>query len=214
MKNPVQTMAKFATMLLVASISVVSCKKKTETPAPVENEDITTVLVTFKNPAVASDSVVYRAFFSKGYTQAATTPAVYSVTSTKTALTKGITYNATVKLLNALVTPEENVTEAVIDPNPAAGSEEGGINHQLYYGFNSAFTSLAYADTDNNGKPIGVKITVTTSATPTTAGSFDLKLIHKPNKSQNMATTPYMYMASTIGGSTDVDVRFPNIVVQ
>ncbi len=214
MKNPIQSMAKLSTILFIATISVVSCKKKTETPAPVANEDITTVLVTFKNPTIVSDSVVYRAFFSKGYTQAATTPAVFSITSTKTALTKGITYNASVKLSNALVTPEEDITKDVIDANPPAGSEEGGINHQLYYSFNSAFTSLAYADTDNNGKPIGVKIMATTSNTPTTTGSFNLKLIHLPNKSQNMPITPYMYMASSIGGSTDVDVTFGNIVVQ
>ena len=213
MKNPIQSMAKFATMLLVASISVVSCKKKTEAPAPVENEDITTVLLTFKRPSSPSDSVVYRAFFSKGYTQAATTPPTFSITSTKTALTAGVAYNVSLKLLNALVTPIEDVTVGIIANTPA-GSEEGNANHQIYYGFNTAFASLAYADTDQNGKPLGVKTTVVTSSTATTTGSLNLKLIHKPTKSANMATTPYMYMPATIGGSADIDVTFNNIVLQ
>ena len=213
MKNPIQSMAKYALMLLVTSISVVSCKKKTEEPAPVENEDITTVLLTFKNPATLSDSVVYRAFFSKGYSQAATTPPTFSITSTKVALTKGVAYNVSVRLFNALVTPIEDVTVGIIANTPA-GSEEGNANHQIYYGFNTAFASLAYADVDQNGKPLGVKTTVVTSSTATTTGSLNLKLIHLPNKAQNTPATPYTYTASSIGGSADIDVTFNNIVLQ
>ena len=213
MKNPIQSMAKFAIMLLVASISVVSCKKKTEAPAPVENEDITTVLLTFKRPSSPSDSVVYRAFFSKGYSQAATTPPAFSITSTKTALTAGVAYNASVRLFNALVTPIEDVTVGILANTPA-GSEEGNANHQIYYGFNSAFASLAYADADQNGKPLGVKTTVITSATATTTGNLNVKLIHLPNKAANIPATPYTYTASSIGGSADIDVTFNNIVVQ
>ena len=213
MKNPIQSMAKYALMLLVTSISIISCKRKTEEPAPVGNEDITTVLLTFKNPATLSDSVVYRAFFSKGYTQAATTPPTFSITSTKVALTKGITYNASVKLLNALVTPIEDVTESILE-NSVAGSDEGNNNHQFYYGFNSAFASLVYADTDQNGKPLGVKMTTITSATPTTTGNFNVKLIHLPNKAANIPATPYTYVASSNGGSADIDVTFSNIVLQ
>ena len=213
MKNPIQSMAKYALILLLASISVISCKKKTEEPAPVGNEDITTVLLIFKRSSNPSDSVVYRAFFSKGYTQAATTPPTFSITSTKTALTAGVAYNVSVKLFNALVTPIEDVTKSILE-NSVAGSDEGNNNHQFYYGFNSAFASLVYADTDQNGKPLGVKMTTITSATPTTTGSLNLKLIHLPNKAANIPATPYTYIASCIGGSADIDVTFGNIVLQ
>ena len=216
MKNPIQSMAKLATMLFIATISVVSCKKKTETPAPVANEDITEVLVTLKRigggSAGAADSVVYKAFFSKGYTQAATTPPVYSITSTKRTLTLGVVYSGKVRFLNGV----NDVTGSINNPNPpvADAAEEGAKNHQVYYNVNSALTFLSYEDQDPNGKPIGIVFSMSTSSTAVTSGSLNLKLIHKPNKAANSATTPHIYSVATIGGSTDVDVTFGNIVVQ
>ncbi len=212
MKNPVQSMAKFAVMLLVAAISVTSCKKKTDDPAPVENEDITEVLVTLTNATTPSDVVTYRAFFAKGYSQAATSAPAYTVTSTKQTLTLGATYNGSVKFLNGT----EDITEEITDPNPPAAdaAEEGAKNHQVYYGFNSAFVSLTYTNNDPNGKPVGTEFSVRTSTTAVAAGSLNLKLIHKPNKAANNATTPYTYSAAANGGSTDVDATFSNVVVQ
>ncbi len=216
MKNPIQSMAKIATILLLAGISIVSCKKNTETPAPVTNEDITEVLVTFKRigggSAGVADSVVYKAFFSKGYTQAATTPPVYSITSTKKTLTAGVVYSGKVRFLNGA----DDVTGDITNPNPpvADAAEEGAKNHQVYYSVNSALTFLSYEDQDPNGKPIGIQFSMSTSSTATTTGSLNLKLIHKPNKTANSTTTPHIYSAATIGGSTDADVTFGNIVVQ
>ena len=216
MKNPIQSMAKLAAMLLVAGISVVSCKKKTDDPAPVENEDITTVLITFKRfnqgTAVIADSVVYKAFFSKGYSQAATSPAVYSITSPKLTLTPNAFYRGEVRFFDGV----NDITGDITEPNPPAADadEEGAKNHQVYYDIKNSLTFLAYEDQDPNGKPIGVKFSMSTTSTPTTTGSLNLKLIHKPSKAANSATTPHIYSVSTIGGSSDVYIAFTNMIVQ
>ena len=211
MKNPIQSMAKFATMLLVASISVVSCKKKTEDPAPVVNEDITEVQVTLTPINGTGNTVTYKAFFSKGYSQAATTPAVYTITSAKTTLTPGINYGGKVKFFDGV----DDITSEIIDPAPAPAdaAEEGAKNHQVYYNLNSELEFLSYEDKDPNNKPIGVEFSMRTIR-PSTTGSLNLKLIHKPNKAANNATNPSLYSVATIGGSTDADVTFSNIVVQ
>lgn len=88
---------------------------------------------------------------------------------------------------------------------------EEADEHQVYYGFPSTlFSSFQYRDQDKNGKPLGLRARVTTVASAG-GGNLQLVLVHEPIKSQNLASTPWVYNPN-IGGEQDFNITF-NVTV-
>lgn len=109
-------------------------------------------------------------------------------------LAENTTYEGTIVLLNETVNPPKNITIEV---------EEEGMDHQFFFS-NTADLTVAYADEDTNGNPIGIKFFVKTAA-PTT-GSLTITLRHEPNKTVSGVSNGNMEHA---GGETDILVTFP-----
>ncbi|PKQ67070.1 hypothetical protein [Raineya orbicola] len=83
--------------------------------------------------------------------------------------------------------------------------------HQVYYGFPSTlFNSFQYTDQDSKGKPLGLRAKVTTIPN-TGGGNLQILLVHEPIKSQNLASTPWVYNPN-IGGEQDFNITF-NVTV-
>ncbi|MBC7494456.1 MAG: type 1 periplasmic binding fold superfamily protein, partial [Flavobacterium sp.] len=108
-------------------------------------------------------------------------------------------YTGTVTFLNETTNPVGNITEEILAE---------GVDHQLFFQAPNAVGVFGYADQDVNGKPIGLKFTLTTGAA--TTGNLTVTLRHEPNKSDAGVATGDITNA---GGATDAFVTYP-IVVQ
>ncbi len=103
-------------------------------------------------------------------------------------------YNARISLLNELENPVEDITLEV-----AAEAED----HQFFYESNLSGLSLSYADSDLNGKPVGILSTITT--TDESSGNLSITLLHMPDKFANGVEAGDRTAA---GGETDISVSF------
>lgn len=106
------------------------------------------------------------------------------------------TYTGAVSFLNESVTPVDNITAEIL---------EEGVEHQLFFQAPAAVGAFTYADTDANGKPIGLKFTLKTGATATT-GSITVTLRHEPVKTADGVATGSITNA---GGATDALITYP-----
>ena len=97
-------------------------------------------------------------------------------------------------MLNESESPVEDITLEVNEEAEA---------HQFFYQ-TSGQIAIAYNDTDNNGKPIGLK-TVLTTANAGVGQSIKITLRHEPNKGASGVSTGNILNA---GGETDIEVNF------
>ena len=111
-------------------------------------------------------------------------------------LVAGTTYMGSTTFLNELANPAEDITAEV---------EEEGADHQIFYQLASSLGTVTYADTDANGKPIGLDFTLVAGTSGTT-GTLTVTLRHLPNKSASGVATGDITNA---GGNTDAEVSFP-----
>lgn len=113
---------------------------------------------------------------------------------TSDVLSPNTVYNATLAVLDESKAVAENITEEV---------EEEGAEHQFFYVVTGANLTVAYKDTDSNGKPVGIETTFSTGA----AGNGTMKVIlrHEPDKNASgvSAGDP-----ANAGGETDIEVTF------
>ena len=171
--------------LLLGGALLVSCSDDDEAPEP-ENvvEVFTDVTLIFTNTADASDVVTARAKDPDG-------EGVQELQILdEIALTAGATYTLHYEILNALNPDDPEDIGAEIK----AEDDE----HQFFFGFtNDAFTdptgdgnidgnttgaeAINYIDTDNNGDPVGLFTSWTTSSTPLSDGEFRVRLQHQPD---------------------------------
>ncbi len=110
------------------------------------------------------------------------------------------TYTGTVKFLNELVTPADNITEEVY---------EEGDEHQLFFQAPAALGTFTYTDADVNGKPIGLEFRYVTGNAA--SGNLIVTLIHEPNKNAEGVAAGNITNA---GGATDAQVVYPIVVVE
>lgn len=110
-------------------------------------------------------------------------------------------YTLTFEIMNNLDSPGEDIGEEI---------EEEDDEHQIFYSFsNDAFTNpmgngnidsysdpLNYNDTDDNGNPVGLSTSWTTSSTALTDGTFTIRLQHQPD------------VKSSTSGANDGDTDF------
>jgi hypothetical protein len=98
------------------------------------------------------------------------------------------TYSFSTSFLNESVSPIDNVTDEV---------REEGTDHFVIYDSGALDLTVEISDEDDDGNPLGLLGTLTTSDAGT--GQLQVILRHLPIKTPDGAT----------GGDTDVDVSFP-----
>ena len=160
-----------------------------ETPdEPNENEVITTVMLTFAGPSVVEAKWV----------DLGDGPVVDPI-----ALENGAVYDLSVRFLNELETPPEEITDEV-----AAEAEE----HQVFFTGADALLDIAYADADSNGFDVGLSGSVTVLGAGT--DELTVTLRHLPEesgaatKTGDLAATVATDGFGAIPGETDVQVTF------
>ncbi|MCU0416358.1 MAG: hypothetical protein MUE33_04140 [Cytophagaceae bacterium] len=177
--------------LLVALMAAVSsCKKdKDDAPAPQnpnEEELFTTVKLVFKKSPSATDSLVFSWRDTDG--DGGNAPTIQTIN-----ITDDYTYMALIALDESNPANVEDMTEEI---------KEEADEHQLFYTLSSSFMNLTYADSDDNGVPIGLKMTMGNVGTVTN-GSLQVVLKHQPG------VKPTTGFGNAALGSTDFDVTFP-----
>jgi hypothetical protein len=104
--------------------------------------------------------------------------------------TANTSYQGAVLFLNQSVTPEENITEEVI---------EEADEHQVFYTTTEGLNiETQYEDQDSQGNPLGVQITLFTGLA--SAGTLTVTLRHEPLKPNDGL--------DSAGGETDITTRF------
>lgn len=106
------------------------------------------------------------------------------------------TYSGRLSFKNELVIPIEDITQEI---------EEEGASHQVFYETAPNLGTFVYTDADENGKPIGLLFTFTTSSTPK-QGDLKITLRHRPQKNAEGVASGNITNA---GGATDAEVIFP-----
>ncbi|HSJ67279.1 MAG TPA: hypothetical protein VK921_06380 [Anditalea sp.] len=129
-----------------------------------------------------------------------TQPVIQAITG----LEAGKRYRLDISLFNSI--ENEDITEEIV---------EDADDHQFFY-LGSAFIgpndflTYEYADTDQNGNPIGLFGYVTVSPAPSTNnGQFRLVLRHDLDKNYAGISDPGFTNFVAAGGETDLDITFP-----
>lgn len=120
-------------------------------------------------------------------------------TITDGALEANQTYTGTLTLLNEAADPAEDISIEVKEEN---------LDHQFFFESTVGGLTVQYNDTDDDGNPLGLSSTLTTTAAG--AGVLTITLRHEPNK---LASGVNNGDISNAGGETDIEVNF-NIDVQ
>lgn len=175
--------------VILTSLFWASCKKKTTT-VPNEEEVITTLRYTL-TPNGGGSTVVLS--FKDLDGDGGNAPVITGDT-----LMAGKTYTGTLELLNETVTPADTITQEIKDED-----EE----HQFFFKSTVSNLTVAYSDSDSNGKPVGLSSTLTTGSAST--GNLTITLRHEPNKSAIGVSGGDITNA---GGETDIEITFPVIV--
>lgn len=179
MKNKKFILLSIAALNL--SFFIISCG---ENPKPVNEEEvITTLIMTFKEGANTAAIFTFR-----------------DSVITNDTLAANKVYDVTIELLNESATPADTITKEV---------KEEGADHQFFFapasGLNIAF---AYSDTDDEGHPVGLSSTATTTTAST--GQLTVTLRHEPDKHAAGVESGDI---SNAGGETDAEVTF-DVVIQ
>lgn len=107
-------------------------------------------------------------------------------------------YDGILTLLNETASPIQNISDEV---------KTEATDHQFFFRQTQLNLTIAYVDSDNNGKPLGLKTKVVTGAAST--GKLQITLKHKPNKSGMNVSTGDIANA---GGETDIQVEFDIVI--
>lgn len=178
---------KLMAIVAFSAAALTSCNNDDDAPV-LENEIITTVTATFTPTAGGTPiTLTSRDLDGDG-------PDAPVVTASGN-FTAGAAYTGSVTFLNETVSPPEDTTEEIHELN---------TEHQIFFQ-QSGLGTFAYADTDDNGHPIGLNFTYQAATTATT-GNLTLTLRHLPNKSGENVPQGDITNA---GGSTDAEVTYP-----
>ncbi len=176
---------KFAAAAIFATV-LISCDDD-DTPEVINEEElITTVEYTLTSTTAPTVTFTFVDQDGDG-------PLLPTVTNGT--LAANTTYTGSVRFLNELETPVENITEEVA---------EEADEHEVFYNTTASGVTITKVDNDPNGNPLGLITDVTTGAA--TTGTLTLVLRHEPKKPNNGTL-------SDAGGETDVQVIF-NVTVQ
>jgi hypothetical protein len=173
------------------ALVVSSCEK--DDPAPINEEELITTVRLVCTPVSGGDVVTLA--FEDLDGDGGDAPVI-----TGGALKANTNYTAEVTFLNESVTPADNITEEVL---------EEGTEHQVFLAFAGIDMSYGYLDSDADGNPIGLEMSL--SAGGAGSGQLVLVLRHEPVKDNPGVASGDITNA---GGETDVEVVFPVEIVE
>jgi len=177
----------FAT-IIAFSLVFTSCDKD-DPIIPNEEELITTVRYTLTpDPPIDANEVVLSFTDIDGDGDLAPT-------ITGGSLLANTTYSGSLQLLNEAESPAEDITEEI---------EEEDDEHQFFFETTVSGLSVAYADQDDDGNPIGLATTIATGGAAT--GTLTVTLLHEPVKDAEGVSGGNSANAQ---GEIDVEVTFP-----
>ena len=181
---------KISLFLLATAIVNWSCSKE-EVPEEVHPKEVITTMKVVLTPKTGGSAVTLQSRDLDG-----DGPKAPVITGGTLDVNKA--YDGVITLLNETESPAEDITKEV---------KEEAEEHQMFYKATGRISAtFAYAGTnDKNGRPIGVKFTLTTGSSIGT-GNFVFTLRHEPNKAASGVSTGDITNA---GGETDIEVTFP-----
>jgi hypothetical protein len=191
---------KFFSLLFISLLLFAGCRKKDKveptTPPPggqpVDQELITTLILHFES----MDGTEQLSFTSRDLDGEGGQPAVITVQD----LTPNTMYHVHAELLDESKNPVEDITQEI---------QEEGDHHQFFYLVTGASVSIAYADEDEDGLPIGLHTIWTVG--DVSSGNVRVILRHDLDKGAAGVSDGDI---SNAGGDTDIQVDFPLNVVQ
>lgn len=193
-QQPMNTNLKNLTMGLFAAWAITGCKPEENAvvaPPPVNEEEvITTMVLSFDGQAGATDKELR---FTDADGDGGGAPVFDLDTLQATS-----NYNVSIILMNEAANPVDTISNEVLVE---------GVDHQFFYQPTGANVTIAYADVDVNGNPIGLQTTMATGAA--SAGVLRVTLRHLPNKSAAGVAGGDITNA---GGNTDIEVDFPLVI--
>lgn len=182
--------------LLTLSFAFVGCSDDDVPAAENEEELINSVTLTF-TPAGGGQSLVATYLDADG--EGTGNPVLSNIE-----LNAQTSYTLSITLANTLESPAEDITAEV---------EEEGDEHQIFFAFSSGIFSepagtgnigstgtINYNDEDDNGNPIGLSTTWTTSDVASSGGEFRILLKHQPDIKSSTSTSS--------DGETDIDITW------
>ncbi len=179
MKNP---FLKFAAAAVFATV-LIGCDDD-DTPEVINEEELITT-VTYELTSTTQPAVTFTSRDQDG-----DGPLVPTVTVSGN-LVANTTYTGSVRFLNELESPAENITEEV---------EEEADEHEVFYNTSVNGLTINKVDNDPDGNPLGLRTNIQAGAAGT--GTLTIVLRHEPKKPNNGSL-------SDAGGETDVEVVFP-----
>ena len=187
MKNIFQTKSLILTSVFISLISIMSCSDDPEDPIIENEEEVITTLTYTLTPSEGGSAVVlsYQDLDGDGANEP---------TITNGTLSAETTYSGALTLLNETESPAESITEEI---------EEEDADHQFFFVTTVSGLSVAYADTDDDGNPVGLASTLTTGAAG--SGNLTVTLKHEPDKSASGVSDGVITNA---GGETDISVTW------
>jgi len=174
-------MKKLLLPVLLMAVVFSACKKE-DPIIPNEEELITTVIYRLE-PLGTGDVVELK--FQDLDGDGGNPPVI-----TNPPLQANMTYQGSIKFLNELEDPAEDITEEV---------EAEGLEHQIFYVVDPLKVDIQYVDQDLDNNPLGILTSLSTGAA--TTGDLTIILRHEPKKPND--GTP-----EDAGGETDIEVTF------
>jgi len=179
---------KFCAYFLAAALVFQGCDDDDDMMPPIENEEevITTLRMTF-TPDGGGDDIVLE--FQDLDADGPDAPTI-----TVNPLDASTDYSVAITLLNETESPAENVTLEI---------EEEDDEHQFFFDTTVPELTIAYADTDGDGNPVGLSTNVSTGVAG--SGLLTVTLRHEPDKNASGVSNGDIANA---GGETDIEVIF------
>ena len=187
MKNIFQTKSVILTSVFISLLAVMSCSDDPDDPIIENEEEVITTLTYTLTPSEGGSAVVlsYQDLDGDGANEP---------TITNGTLSAETTYSGSMTLLNETESPAESITEEI---------EKEDADHQFFFVTTVSGLSVAYADTDDDGNPVGLASTLTTGSAG--SGNLTVTLKHEPDKSASGVSDGVITNA---GGETDISVTW------
>jgi len=187
---------KHLACVLIAMATITACKKDkdnvvTPTTPPVNEEELITTLRLHFHSMGGSEHKMF--VFTDLDGDGGNAPVITADT-----LSVDTMYHVEIEVLNESESPADTITTEI---------EEEGDVHQFFYQVSGANATVAYADTDANGLPIGLETMWTIGAASN--GTVLVTLRHEPDKTAAGVSSGDI---SNAGGETDIAVSFPVVI--
>lgn len=183
-RNTIFKNIKKVSLIAFSSIALISCSDDDDAPEEQNEEEVITTVIVELTPEAGGTVVTLMSKDDDG----ADGPNAPVVTVEN--LAANTTYNGTITLLNETESPAEDITLEV---------EEEDDEHQFFYTVSGAISGTEYTDMDEDGNPVGLKFTLST--TDAGAATLGVTLRHEPKK-------PNDGTLADANGATDVEQTF------